>query len=365
MAKFKIELARREDDSDLRRILRENHMPGSLSLTLRREPSFFDSLSVEGDFNQVVVARDTESQRAVGFGVRSIKPTFVNGEIREVGYLGCLRLDKQFRGMTIVPRGYKLLSELHRDKRTPFYLTTIVEDNEYAKRILTSNRVGIPDYHDFGEFFTYAIPIIKRNKSAKVIQATKSNLEDILNFINREGSKKQFYPSYTSKDFSDKGLLRGLKIEDILLHFDGAQIDGVIASWKQNDFKQSVIEKYSQILKYSRPFLNLINRYRGGFPFLPKEGEEIDYSSASIIAVRDNNPMVFNELLNSVSNQLSENKTPILMVGLHSRDSLNKVLRKHTFLRFSTRLYIVNWEDGEKDYQNIDDRIPYLELGAL
>src|SRR3989338_6680902 len=202
MAQFRIELADKEDDADLRRILRENPMGGSISLTLRKEPSFFDDLSVEGNFNQIIVVREIEDKRVVGFGVRSLKPVFINGEKREIGYLGCLRLDKKFRGATLVPRGYKLFSELHKDGRTPFYLTTIVDDNQYAKQILASNRMGIQKYNDFGAYHTYAIPIPGRkhlNQKGNVVQANGCHIEDIVKFINQEGRKKQFYPAYTAK----------------------------------------------------------------------------------------------------------------------------------------------------------------------
>jgi len=369
MAQFRLELASREDDADLRRILRENSMGGSISLTLRKEPSFFDDLSVEGNFNQVVAAREVESRRVVGFGVRSIKPAFVNGEKVDIGYLGCLRLDKQFRGTTLVPRGYKLFSELHKDSRVPFYLTTIVDDNQYAKQILTSNRMGMPNYNDFGAYHTYVIPV-KRKKSSdskkNIVQANEGNIEDIIRFVNQEGRKKQFYPAYSEKDLTDAtGLLRGLNIEDILLHFDGADIDGIMASWNQSSFRQTVVEGYSGILKYARPIINLVGRVKGNLPYLPQEGQQINYNCVALIVTKDNDPKVFDELITSTRNRLNESQTPLLMLGLHSQDSLQPVAQKHSVMRFPTRLYIVTWQDGEDSFKQLDVRVPYLELGSL
>lgn len=369
MSNFRVELGSKADDADLRRILRENPMSGSISLTLRKEPSFFDDLSVEGNFNQVIVAREVESKRVVGFGVRSLKPVFVNGEKREIGYLGCLRLDKQFRGATLVPRGYKLFSELHKDGRTPFYLTTIVDDNQYVKQMLASNRMGIPKYNDFGAYHTYAIPIPGRrhlDKNGNVIQANESHVEDIVKFINQEGRKKQFYPAYTEEDLTNnKGLLRGLKIEDILLHLDGENIDGIMASWNQNSFRQTVVEGYSGVTKYARPVINLLSRLKGNLPYLPREGQQIDYACSSLVVTKDNEPRIFDELITSTVNRLRESQTHLLMLGLHSKDSLGHAAKKHSIMRFPTRLYIVNWQDGERDYQNLDGRVPYLELGSL
>jgi len=368
MTQFRLELGRQEDDSDLRRILRENSMGRSISLTLRKEPSFFDALSVEGEFNQVVVARNTESKKVVGFGARSIKPAFVNGEDKNIGYLGCLRLDHEFRGTTLVPRGYKLFSELHQDEKTPFYLTTIVEDNKYAKQILTSNRMGMPNYHDYGLYYTYAVPIPRKRDehSSKIIQAEESHIGDIIKFLNAEGRRKQFYPRYKPEDLqNNSGLLRGLKIGDISLHFDNSEIDGVMAGWNQHSFKQTVIERYNGLMKYSRPAINLLNKIQGYLPFLPQEGESLNYSSGALIAVRDNNPEVFNDLIKAQINNLTAEEIPLLMIGLHSQDPLAEVAKKHSKIRFPTRAYVVTWANGEKDYQSLDGRIPYLELGSL
>ena len=133
MSRFRIELARNEDDSHIRRILRENPMQGDISLTFQREPNFFDSLVVEGRENQVGVGREIKTSRVVGFGVRSIKPCFVNSEVKNLGYISGLRLDEEFRGSTLIPRGYKFFRELHQDGKTKMYLTTIVEDNLPAR----------------------------------------------------------------------------------------------------------------------------------------------------------------------------------------------------------------------------------------
>lgn len=45
------------DDAELRRLLRDNPMPGAFRLALTREPSFFQAAALEGDVHQTVVAR--------------------------------------------------------------------------------------------------------------------------------------------------------------------------------------------------------------------------------------------------------------------------------------------------------------------
>jgi hypothetical protein len=70
-------LATSEDDRQLRRLLRENAISGSISVTLEREPSFFGAAAVEGRAHQTVVA--LEQNRIVAAGSISARHRFING----------------------------------------------------------------------------------------------------------------------------------------------------------------------------------------------------------------------------------------------------------------------------------------------
>jgi hypothetical protein len=367
MAQFRIELAQREDDKDIRRILRENPMQGDISLAFQREPSFFDSLAIEGKQNQVVVGRQIETSRVVGFGVRSIKPCFINGQVADLGYLSSLRLDKEFRGSTLIPRGYKFFSELHKDKKTKIYLTTIVEDNLPAKEMLTSGRAGLPTYHDFGTYITYALNLDRlRNEKLEfeIRKASPRDLDSILEFLHKEGRKKQFYPSYEYSDFNDSGLLKGIIPEDIFLAIDSGNIIGTFAQWDQRKFKQSIVESYKgkmKVIKYVyNLFAPLLHKHR-----LTNEGEQIPFIYAGLIATQNNNPEIFRALLNKAHDDRPDPELSHLMVGLHERDSLNTVMKDFPNIKFKTRLYVVSWKDGENFFKQLDAKVPYLELGSL
>lgn len=92
MSRYRFELVTLADDADLRRILSATPMQGSLAISFRREPSYFEAAVVEGRFRQVVAARDTHTGHLVGFGARSISERFVHGEAIPIGYLSSRRL---------------------------------------------------------------------------------------------------------------------------------------------------------------------------------------------------------------------------------------------------------------------------------
>ena len=93
MPALKFEVAAQTDDADLRRLLRENPIAGSISLSFEREPNYFDASVVEGDFHQTIVARESDSGNVIAFGNRSIRPLYVNGEIQDIGYMSQLRVN--------------------------------------------------------------------------------------------------------------------------------------------------------------------------------------------------------------------------------------------------------------------------------
>ena len=138
MAKYRFDLAQASDDADLRAVLAATPMPGTVSVSFQREPSYFGAAVVEGRFRQVLVARGESAGRCptvvVAFGALSVSDRYVNGRPRPIGYLSNLRVLPGHRRGSLVGRGYALLRKLHEDRRTSLYLTTIAQDNQTALR---------------------------------------------------------------------------------------------------------------------------------------------------------------------------------------------------------------------------------------
>src|SRR5687768_7151444 len=106
MSRFRFELAALADDADLRHVLRETPMEGRISVAFRREPSWFKAAAIDGEPRQVVVCRDCDSNHIVGFGSRSIRTLYVDGQPQRMGYLSSLRLLAAYRNRGLVARGY-------------------------------------------------------------------------------------------------------------------------------------------------------------------------------------------------------------------------------------------------------------------
>ena len=369
MLRIEIELAVPADDPELRELQSRLSMPGPYQITYLREPSFFKALDVEGRFHQTIVGREQKNKTIVGWGNRSVKSVHINGVPRDIGYLSGLRTLGQYDNVFTILRAYKKLRQLHRDGRTEFYLTTILDANTRAKKILTSGLRGLPTYQAHGQLHCKAIildRVFSMGKSSGVLlrSATRDDLPSILNLLHEQGREKQFYPVYQAEDISSSGgLLPGLRVEDLMLALQGDDLVGMVGVWNQQSFRASRVTGYARWLAAGRPLYNVWARLNK-LPILPNPGTILNYFYLSLIAVRNDDHDIFQKLLNEIMLKY-QGRYDFMMAGLHSSHPLFPVLRKLKGADYISQLYLVYWPDGVKAVFALDDRPVYLELGAL
>jgi len=357
------------DDLALRDMARRHEMPGKIRLSYAREPSFFDALAVEGQHNEVIVARDDRTGEIVGLATRSIKTAYLNGRQAPLGYLGGLRLEPSHRRGLALARGFGFLRRRHRDRRTRLYLTTILESNAEARTLLTSRRAGLPDYHDLGRLCCLALGIHRSRRPGgrwigSVRTARSDDLARVVEFWREHGPERQFFPAYSARDLtSSTGLLRGLAPEDILVAEHRGEILGTVAVWDQRAFRQNVVIGYSPLLGSVRRAYNGLARL-AGYPRLPVPGDGLDLAHLSLTCARQNDREVFAALLQEAV-ELCRGRCSSLVAGLHERDPLLEVLLERRHLAYPSRLYAVTWDEGSEARRELDDRVPYVELGGL
>jgi hypothetical protein len=371
MSPLRFELALPQDDAELRQLLAATPMAGKVSVSFRREPSFFGAAVVEGEFHQTIVAREISNGRIVALGSRSVRRRLINGAPTPVGYLGGLRVLPQYRGSRVLAHGYRFLRELHNDARAQIYLTTIAEGNDAALSVLISGRAGLPRYEYFGNYHTGVIPLRRTLSSSSavpgiVIRAARAeDLAQLCQFFARIGAGRQFFTCYTLADWcKETGTFRGLCARDIFLALRGTEIVGTFACWDQSSFRQIVVEEYGSALAWSAPVYNGWAALRG-LPKLPQPGESLPFLTAALPLVAAEDRQIFAALLEAaIAHSLGRGRSHIL-VGMHERDPLISVVKQFQTEAYTTRCYLVYWEDGIHQREWIDGRVPYLELGCL
>jgi hypothetical protein len=367
---FRFGLAKPEDNAELLQFSVRAEMPGAIRFSFDRSPSYLAALHVEGCHSDVLVCRENKTGRLVATGQRSVKKVFVNGDATTVGYLSGLRVEPEFRSALFLARGYAQLRALRAGHPASFDLTTIMEDNLPAKKVLLSNRLGLPDYHDFGRFCCMAFGLHEKHNPVaetkfSVRRAAPADAYDVIEFLHHEGRTKHFFPEYRVEDFGcPGGLLSHLEWNDVFLALRGTELAGVLAAWNQQAFRRWRVTGYAPWLRLSRHLINLAARFRQ-MPLLPPTGLPLNGFNLALVCIRDSDRTIFRALLDEVI-RTKRSHHAFFLAGLHERDPLLPELLARPHVSLDSRLYVVDWENGNRVIQNPDRRrVPYLELGAL
>lgn len=359
-----VEEARPEDDPELRRLLRDNPMDGEIRVSLEREPNAFLAAAVEGEPHRTVVARDPSNRGIVGMGSRSVWNAFVNGEPIRLGYLSQLRVDRAFRGRKrLLVAGYSLLGSFRGSDEMPFDLTSIIADNEVARRLLSAGLPGLPAYQEIEGFTTLVVPATSRPRKVSGIErGTREHLPGIAACLERNRRRYQFAPRFSLEDLLSPERSRGLAPEDFFIATSGGEVVGCLALWDQSGFKQVVVRGYAPSLARWRPWLNRLSPLLGT-PRLPEPGQILPHAYISHVAVDGDDPGIFRDLMEAAYAEARAWGCIYVVIGLASRHPWLPWLKKRFRSReYASMLYTVHWKDGG---EALDGRIPHVEVALL
>lgn len=365
--RYQFALAQTEDDAELCACLANNHMGTGISVSFRREPSYFNACQIQGDEYTIIKCTDSHCSKIVGVGACFQLNAFMNGQQHSVGYLADLRLDEEARCGSLLPRGYRYFKQLHNKNPLDFYYSLILSNNKHALQQLTSYRAGLPMYRSLGRILTPAIHLDLPKSAIRLPglhfkTANTSCLPEVLSFIQKQYALKQFSPMYSIEHFHS-GRLAGLKPEDIYLAYRGNHIVATLAVWDQSNFRQTYLERYSTLLNSTRPFYNLLSKLTPLKP-LPQAGTCIPYVYFSMIAVENNDVSVFRALFRYVYRERRAGKWHYTIVGLHEQDPLAECLFDYRQINSSGELFEVYYPKIGLESKKLDDRIPYIEIAC-
>lgn len=359
-----LDLATPDDDAPLRRLLAACPMPGRVALTYEREPNFFAADALLGPEVDTVVTRRADDVVAVA--QRAIRERFVGGVPRRVGYLGALRVRADAQGRGLVARGYATIRDLHRhDGQTPFYLTSITEENDVSKGILVDKpRPTIPDYREAAPFTTFAI-LARRERPRLppgVTLAPATDWAEVAAFLLEHGRLRDGFPVWTEDALA---ALPGLAPQDVWVARRDGRIVGTLACCDVRSVRQSVVRGYDAGMRRLRPLANLAARMLRLPPVLPAEGEPVASVFAALPCVAGDDPAVFAALVAAVRTEAFRRGAAFVLAGAAPSDPLAPVLRRRLHVAYRARLYTVAWADGAEVAAAFDGRLAQPDIATL
>ncbi len=372
MTDIEIRLAEPEDDEELRRILRESPMAGDISLSFEREPDYFIGAQVTAPENQIIVAKDLESMKIVGTGSRSLRPLYVNAEVQTIGYLSQVRIDPNYRAMRKgLVKAFEYLHDLHRDGASPFYFTSIFEDNLPARRLFTRGLPGLPKLFEYARMHTLAIYSrrkkreVQPDQSFKVARGSERYREAILDCLQRNHARYHFAPYWREDLIFNRVNTPGLSPEEFFIALHGEQVIGCLALWDQGKFKQTVVRGYSKRVGYFRRILNIVSGVVG-LPVLPPVNSKVKHAYACLLAVDHDSLEVYQALLRSLYNHAVEGGYSYFMLGLcDDHPFLAYTASKYAHIDYRSLIYLVTWDLDSDPRALLDDRLPAPEIAIL
>lgn len=362
-----VEPATPEDEPELRRLLRDNPMDGEIRVSLEREPNAFLAAAVEGEPHHTIVAREIAGGGIVGMGSRSVWNAFVNGEPRRLGYLSQLRVDRAFRGQKrLLTAGYDLIRSFRAPGETPFDVTSIVADNQVARRLLSAGLPGIPLYREIEPFATLILPAGRPRRAGgkvRVERGSRERMAEVATCLERNRRRYQLAPRFTAEDLLSPERSRGLVPEDFYLAVAGGEVVGCLSLWDQSGFKQVVVRGYGRRLTRIRPWINRLSPLLRT-PRLPDPGQILPHAWLAHVAVDGDDPGIFQALVEAAHADASARGDAYVVLGLAARHPWMPWVKSRFRAReYRSVLYAVHWE-GEAG-EALDGRIPHLEAALL
>ena len=357
------DVACKADDAEIRRLLRENPIPGSISLSLEREPDYFADAQWPGKTKQTIVARD--QSRVICVGCCTTRKRYLNGEPRRVGYLSGLRLDARYAGrFDVLRRGYGFFRELQREAPADFYFTSIAEDNQRARSFLERGVRGMPRYQLAGEFVTVLIAAgcgRRKERLRRVAAFSSPDLNPPLNEYNRS---YQFAPCWEEKEIAALQQHAGVQLEGFCFGHESNHVDVCVAIWDQRSYKQTVVRGYAGGLALVRPLFNIWARLTHQ-PQLPPINSVLANAFISHLAIRGG-VNILRDLISELCVEASQHGIELLTLGFDANDPRLEMVRNHFRCReYRSRIYIVSWPRIGGAADELDGRCLAPEVSLL
>lgn len=369
--RFSYHEAGRENEAELRELLRNAPLPGWIRLAYEREPDFFLAATIEGETSRTIVVRERSTGRVAALFTRTERLAFLNGAPAPLGYLSQLRVTPPFLGDGALVKGCFRYgyAQLHPQGGAPFYLTSILERNQRARRLLEAGLPGFPTYRFFTRFITVAIPCHPGRCPVQGVilqRGEASRLEEIAQWLQQCHGARQGAPLWTAEALADPHRCRGLRAEDFFLARDtSGRLVGCLALWDQRGFKQWRVHGYAQPWGWVRPALNGLARLTG-YPRLPAPGRVLEQAFLSHVAVAGDDEAIFSCLVQAAMNEAARREIRVLVMGFaEGHPLLDVLMRRYRAMRYISRLYWVHWPDGEAAVQRLDGRPPHVEAAVL
>lgn len=348
---WELTLASGADAPGIQKVFDDGDFTGGISVKFSRAPDPYQSFQNDGEHIVVPIATDVESGEVLGVGGCIVRAEYVNGIQQNTGYLTGMKILRSHQGrLHCIKDAYRLIAAQTAQYR-PFYYTTILKDNVAAIKLLEKHYQGMPLYTYLGEYTVFCLGS-GRKPNLNGYTFVRGHTDALAGFYDEQ------LPNYNLAPASEK--LYQLSEDDFYcLKSPAGDIVAAGAIWNQQSYKQYVISGYNGIYKA----LSYLPTAAFGYPRMPKAGTAAHYASLAALLVADNDPTIARLFLKCVLYEA--NSYDFVMLGLFENHPLGSVAQQFKHIKYSSRLYEVDFAPEGTGSPALDQRPIMLEVGLL
>ena len=309
MKKIEFKIIQNSDYSDeIRNILNDEEMESLVQVTYEKVPNLFESLQKDSEKTPIIVAGiDVKTGYFVGVGACSI---FKNN----IGYLNSFRIKKEYRNKVNFGKAYEMLITEAKKLGVKNIVTTILEENKIAQKILTKRRKSMPIYEFYKNIVFFSLKNVK--KGDLIVKD-----EEILNYGNFE------------------------------IHL------------KNKTNKKYVVKDYKKIYKFLYKFRKVIAFF--GYPEMPEINKISNFLYMDFVLKGKNadekkNKNEFRKAIKFVQNK--GYNCDFFMIGSYENSFLEKNLDKMKVFKYKSKMYKVFYEKIENVERDNNFRNENIEI---
>jgi len=356
---IQFEIAKESDSSQILEVLEEAPFEGPVSMLYTRRPDPIHAIRDEYGDVHIVVCRDVIKNRVAGFGICAYLPVWTGGQPAVLGYLSTLRVRHAYRKTYgLIKQAYRYMQLIQEGREGTEYLTTILEDNLYAQKLLEKKRPFMPLYHPHGWYEVYALKRLPKAIAHKeyVFQNSSPKQQSrVIRWIEAEGKRYDYFPRLSMNGINNANLY----------HMETAAGDIVAAGslCDMSRHKQHVVVSYQGVCRWLRGLSFLAETF--GYPRVPNAGESINCLALSNWVVKDDSPHLFEPFLRHIRSKIARGKC--LLIGMHEKHPLRGICRRGPHYLYRSKLYRVGMNGRNIDVSTDihSARIPYMDCAML
>lgn len=350
-------------------------MDAELSLSIRRTPTVDAMYELHASaWDSWVVAHGDGT--IAGMGSALVRGAWVGGQLRNVGYLGDLRLSGRAEGRMLLDRAYgPILEEARARHGVHYWLTAIIASNARARRALTVHTERAakrrrPRYTLLREFDIRSLHLVlprRRERSRFTVRRARDNdIAAIAALLDRDARARPLgYPMPEQELRRRLATWPGLTVESFHVAEDAASgIVGVVAPWDAAPVKKTVVSGYHGSMRRVR-WAHDVAAFALGRPRLPAPGCTFRYQYLTHLAIPSGEPAVLRALLDSAYHAARRARVHFLCACAPVGDPLDAAYRGYLATNLRAQLYLVTLPDTPVPDGFLSGPMPGFEMSLV